>query len=356
MKMLSIFSNSKIGLIFLLLSISLIFLSCAEDEVPAGVTVSSATFTLATVPTTLPLEDIWIITDAGDIATKGDFDALETLLNSEDAKERKIKLEFPNIEIIPSEAFYNSLDDIGVATIISVSAEKATIIESLAFQNNEALATVTFPLATTIRPSAFSGCIALVDIDFPKVITIGVSAFSGCTALKSISFPKVITIGANAFSGCKVLDSVAFPVATSIGSFAFSNCTALSDVTFPEVTIIEAGAFVESTALKTVSFPEAVTVGYNAFQNATALQTVELPLVRDIGEYAFLSCTRLTTMTIATKSIIGTLATTAFLGAILAEINVTTGTEENKSKLVYAGIVTGKITIQYSLKTSKVSQ
>ena len=345
MNKVSIFSHSKIGLMFLILSISLIFLGCADDDAPAGAPVASATFTLATVPATLPLEDTWIITDGGNIATKGDFDALESLLNSEDAKERKIKLEFPNIELIPSEAFYNSLDEIGVATIISVSAKQATIIESSAFRNSTKLATVEFPEVTNIFASAFSGCTTLASIDFPKVTIIGVSAFSKCTALNIVDFPKVITISANAFSGCKVLGSVTFPVATTIGSFAFSDCTALNTITFPEVTDIEAGAFVGSTALKIVSFPKAVTVGSNAFQNATALQTVELPLVRDIGEYAFLGCKSLITMTIATKSIISILAINAFADTTLATIRVTTGSTENKAKLEAAGITGANITI-----------
>ncbi len=346
MNKVSIFSHSKIGLMFLILSILLIFLGCADDEVPAGAPVASATFTLATVPTTLPLEDLWVITDAGNIATKADFDALETLLNSEEAKERKIKLEFPNIELIPSEAFYNSTDKIGVVTIISVSAKQATIIENSAFKSCTKLATVEFPEVTNIGASAFSGCTTLAEIDFPKVIAIEVSVFAGCTALKNVNFPKVITIGANAFSGCQVLASVSFPVATTISSFAFSNCTALQDITFPKVTDIETGAFGGSTNLKTVSFPEVVNIGSNVFQSCTALKTVDLPLVRDIGEFAFLGCTGLTTMTIATESLLATLEQNAFLGATVANISVTTGTQENKVKIVDAGISEGKISVK----------
>ena len=344
MNKVSFFLNSKIGIISLILSISLIFLGCADDEVPAGAPVASATFTLATVPTTLPLEDLWVITDAGNIATKADFDALETLLNSEEAKERKIKLEFPNIELIPSEAFYNSTDNIGVVTIISVSAKQATIIESSAFKSCTKLATVEFPEVTNIGASAFSGCTTLAEIDFPKVIAIEVSVFAGCTALKNVNFPKVITIGANAFSGCKVLASVSFPLATTISSFAFSNCTALETISFPKVTDIEAAAFVGSTALKTVSFPEVTTIGSNVFQNCTRLKTVELPLVRNIGEYAFLGCTALTTMTIAMESLLVTLEQNAFLGAPVATITVTTVGDENKNKFIASGFTEANIT------------
>ena len=344
MNKVSFFLNSKIGIISLILSISLIFLGCADDEVPAGAPVASATFTLATVPATLPLEDLWVITDAGKTATKGDFDALESLLNSEEAKERKIKLEFPNIELIPSEAFYNSTDNIGVVTIISVSAKQATIIESSAFKSCTKLATVEFPEVTNIGASAFSGCTTLAEIDFPKVITIEVSVFDGCTALKNVNFPKVITIGANAFSGCKVLASVSFPVATTISSFAFSNCTGLETISFPKVTDIEAAAFVGSTALKTVSFPEVVNIGSNVFQNCTRLKTVELPLVRNIGEYAFLGCTALATMKIAMESLLATLEQNAFLGAPVESIKVTTVGDVNKVMIKAAGITDGNIT------------
>ncbi len=372
MKVSSSFLNSKIGLISLILSISLIFLGCSDDEGGGGAPVEppkpSITFTLTTVPATLPAESRWIITDGGNTATKTDFDALETLLNIKEAKGRKIELEFPNIETIPAEAFYNTTDKIGVATIVSVSAKKATIIENNAFNNSTKLANIDFPLVTIIGSNAFLRCTELTTADFPEVRTIEVSAFSGCTVLKTVNFPKATTLGANAFSGCKVLDSVTFPMVTSIGGLAFLGCTALQTVDFPLATTIEAGAFSDCTnlekiefllvttigsnafkgctKLKEVNFPEAKSIDGNTFQGCTALQTVKFPLVTNIKEYAFLGCTALRTMIIATTSILTTLDPTAFDSSPKDKILVTTGGVENKEKFTSNGFTEANITVE----------
>ena len=204
----SIFKNSKFRLVLAIFAISLLSLSCGDKATdPTDVTPSN-TFTLATVPATLPAENVWIITDSGSTATTADFGALEKLLNSNAAKDRKIALEFPNIEAIPAEAFSDGAAYTGVKTIVAVSGPKVVTIGEEAFRKCEALETASFPLATTIVRAAFSACIALKTVDIPLATTIGDDAFSYCYALETASFPLATTIGYVAFSDCTTLTTI----------------------------------------------------------------------------------------------------------------------------------------------------
>ena len=169
-----IFGSSKFRLVSAILAISLMMIGCGNsteptgndptgdnstDLTPIGPSTPIKMFTLATVPTTLPTENVWIINDNGS-PTKADFDALKTLLIS--ATGRKITLNFPNIEAIPANAFYNS--GTRVETIVAVSAPKALTIGDSAFAYSTALTTASFPVATTIGNYAFYNCAALTTM------------------------------------------------------------------------------------------------------------------------------------------------------------------------------------------------
>ena len=320
-----IFGNSKFRLVLGILAISLMMIGCGGNSIePIEPTEPSVEFTLTTVPDTVPVENVWVITDGGNTATKADFDKLEALLNSDAAKDRKIKLQFPNIEAIPAEAFYDRSTSTGVETIVAVSAEKALTIGDTAFTACKALTTVSFPLAESIGVSAFSACAALTDVSFPLATSIGDTAFYGCAALTDVSFPKATNIGNQAFEYCDALTSVNFPVATTIGEFAFFNCAALTTVSFPLVETIGNQVFAVCDALTDVSFPKATTIGANAFEN----------------------CKALSTMKIATKSTLDILHNSAFTGVDTKKITVTTLNDANKGLLEKAGILPANITVQ----------
>ncbi len=232
-----IFWDSKIRLIFVIFVISLMMISCGEQSTnptdppkpiyPPNPTEPSVEFTLATVPTTLPVENVWIITDSGSPLT-AEFIDLKRILHI-DAATRKIKLEFPNIEVIPVDALHVGNDDTApIISIVSVSAEKATIIENQAFRNSTALTTVSFPVAISIGYSAFMNCHSLINISLPKAESIGNSAFHNSATLTTVDFPVATSIGNNTFSSCPALEEVDIPLAITIASAAFASCDALN--------------------------------------------------------------------------------------------------------------------------------
>ena len=317
-----IFGNSKFRLVLAILAISLMMIGCGNSTEP----IVPDEFTLTTVPATLPVEDVWVIANNGS-PTKEDFDALEKLLNSDAAKDRKITLNFPNIEAIPANAFFyydaDTDTDTGVETIVAVSAPKATSIGDNAFYYSKALTTVDIPKALTIGDYAFFECTALTTASFPVATTIGENAFALCTALTTVSFPMATTIGESAFGDCFALTTANFPVATSIGYAAFDGCDALTTVSFPKATTIGDFAFNNCPALTTVNFPMATTIGDGAFQDCVALTTANFPMATTIGARAFFG-TALTTMEIATGSTLGTIDSSAFDGVTTGNITVTT--------------------------------
>ena len=335
-----IFGSSKFRLVLAILAISLMMIGCGNsteptDNDPTGdnstdltpigpSTPTTKTFTLTTVPATLPVENVWVITDNGS-PTTANFDALEALLNSDAATSRKITLNFPNIEAIPAEAFYDRNSNVGVETIIAVSAPKATYIGNYAFQNST----------------------ALTDASFPVVTSIGNSAFRGSTALTTASFPLATTIERDAFYYSKALTTVDIPKALTIGDFAFAECTALTTASFPVATTIGENAFFLNTALTTVSFPVATTIGENAFFLNTALTTVSFPVATTIEKNAFFNCKALTTMEIATGSTLGSIHVDAFGGTtVTANITVTTRDAANKGLLIARGFTDANITLK----------
>ena len=242
----SIFWNSKLRFAFLIFSISLLFLSCSSnsgyfnkpisnnkpitDNKPVidpdnpTIPIFPNVFTLGNIPSAIPTEDTWIVLDSGS-PTEEDFNALEEVL--ENLVDREIKLEFPNIEKIPNNAFYST----PISSLVSVRADNATSIGEYAFFDCTALTTVSFANALTIGEFAFNGCSSLTTVNIPNVTNIEMQAFIKCSNLESITLPKVTTIGGWVFSDCASLTTVNIPEAQIIATQVFRNCAALTTMT-----------------------------------------------------------------------------------------------------------------------------
>lgn len=194
---------------------------------------------------------------------------------------------------IPATVNYNS----NTYTVVS--------IESLAFQGNNNLSTVTIPNSViSIGSSAFSGCTSLTSVTIPNSVTsIGTSAFLNCSDLNSITIPNSITnISIETFSGCTSLTSITIPNSvTSIGSRAFYDCTGLTSVNIPNsVTSIGSYAFYQCNNLTSVTIPNGITTIEQAtFQFCNRLASISIPnSVTTIGNDAFRYCTTITSITI----------------------------------------------------------
>ena len=204
-------AKHKFSFIFLTLSILSILYGCADDLTESNV------FTLSTVPDLLPTSDTWIITDSGKPRTT-EFNILEEVLR--DLKDRKINLEFPNIEEIPANAFFDIITLKGGSSIFSISAEKATIIGESAFHTNTGLTTINLPSAININRFAFSKCGSLTFINLPNVTTLGDFAFYDCTTLSTVDIPKATIIGSHAFVLCIALTNITIATESQLSDFS----------------------------------------------------------------------------------------------------------------------------------------
>ena len=192
--------------------------------------------------------------------------------------------------------------------LTSVSMPEVTTISEWAFRYCSALISVSMPKAIMIGEGAFNFCSALTSVSMPEVTTIGNSAFSGCFDLTSIEMPSVKTIGDYAFNYCFALTSVSMPSVTTIGDYAFYYCSALTSVSMPSVMTIGDGAFTYCSALTSISMPSVTTIGEDAFNFCEALTSVEMPAVTTIGDYAFYYCSALTSVSMPSVTTIGEMA------------------------------------------------
>ena len=174
---------------------------------------------------------------------------------------------------------------------------QVTTIGDYAFNDCDALTSVSMPEVTTISEWAFRYCSALISVSMPKAIMIGEGAFNFCSALTSVSMPEVTTIGNSAFSGCFDLTSIEMPSVKTIGDYAFNYCFALTSVSMPSVTTIGDYAFYYCSALTSVSMPSVTTIGDESFYYCNALTSLDIPAsVTTIGKYAFSGCSSLTSV------------------------------------------------------------
>ena len=199
----------------------------------------------------------------------------------------------------------------------------STTIDAYAFQNNNALKTLTIidvehgkgnigncafeqcskltnvsigKGVTSIGYEAFYNCSSLTSLTLGDGVTdIGYEAFCNCSSLTSVTIPSSVTsIEWYAFSGCSSLTSVTIPNSvTSIGGYAFYGCISLTSVTIPSsITSIEDKTFWGCSSLANVSIGEGVTsIGNSAFYGCSSLTSINIPRsVTSIGNRAFYGC------------------------------------------------------------------
>ncbi len=228
---------------------------------------------------------------------------------------------FPdNLTTIGSKAF--NTDDERTPNKISTTKENADYLfipKSVAtlgetcFRNMDSVKSVVFESGsalTKIPNYAFDNCNALTSITFPENLTeIGNVAFWG-DPFTEITIPDAVTsIGSEAFSNCKILTKVTLSAnsnLTTIGSKAFSDCAALTEIMIPKkVTSIGSKSFYGCTSLKSLTFGEdmtsQITINSNAFENCynSGFTTLNLTGRRfSVESDAFKNCNKLTNVTI----------------------------------------------------------
>ncbi|MBQ2081845.1 MAG: leucine-rich repeat domain-containing protein [Treponema sp.] len=181
-----------------------------------------------------------------------------------------------------------------------------TRIEDNAFQNQDAIKSVTLPASCReIGHQAFAACSNLSSIIMPNVVSIESYAFSRSLSLSSVNIPaSVRRCDGSAFAECLSLTNITVDPANK--NYTASNGAILSldgktlvewpaaagDITIPEsVEIIGTYAFNRCTKLNSVTMTSIKTVGHHAFDNCSALTAVNMNEgVETIGSYAFCNC------------------------------------------------------------------
>ncbi len=258
--------------------------SCGE-----GITLIKKMYLSDFVEGFVPEGVTWEILD--ETATNEDFAGLRALL----VEGVEVALEFPNLKVIPNEAFYGCK-----ATFSFSGAAVESIEDGYSVEDYEEIDGYVFPVYTFY--GAFADCSALKSISLPKVTFVGDRAFCYCTALTEVSLPETTTINV-AFYGCTSLSSVSLPEATTI-SGAFFMCTSLTEVSLPKATTIS-GAFYGCTSLSSVSLPEVTTLGGSTFYACPSLSSVYIPKATTIGDFGFFNCTSLTEVSLPEATEIG---------------------------------------------------
>ena len=194
--------------------------------------------------------------------------------------------------------------------------ESVRNIDCRAFENCEALETITFPEGLeNIGYECFRGCTSLKRADLPagvrnlggefssegEWITSNGGVFRECTALEEVTLPQHLNYANNAFYGCTALKNVHFAEGTSVLPYClFYNC-GLEEVTLPEsLRQIKDSVFWYCENLETVYLNDGLQeIGPSAFEHCGGLTEVVLPsTLEKLGDRAFAYCTELTAVNI----------------------------------------------------------
>lgn len=274
-----------------------------EEYVIPSTTVALADISADAIPET----DLWIITDAS-ADSYSNFAGLKAAIAALDDSDRKISLEFPNLESFPSSALASSSSTYNLTALVSVKAEVATTINTSAFAYCDGIQSISAPAAVTVGNTAFRAALALVDINMPEVTSYGSFVFRGCESLTNFVLPVTLSsVSFNIFLECTALKNVdcsgnsSFSfvdgfVCTDNGSNVYSALPAImsGSVTIPSsVTSLSTCAFDGCNNMTSVSGASVTTGGDSTFYDCTALKEVDLPLLSSVGTFSFAYCNQL---------------------------------------------------------------
>ena len=149
---------------------------------------------------------------------------------------------------------------------------------------------------TKLNDSIFSGIDNIKSVTIPSgVLELGNEAFSWCTNLETVVIPDTVTtIGQKCFLGCVALKEISASGVTSVGLSAFEDCTALESASLPSVGSLPSKVFNACAALETTVLTNVTTIGDSVFTDCTSITNIELPKMTGFtGYYAFKRCTNL---------------------------------------------------------------
>jgi hypothetical protein len=275
-------------------------------------------------------------------------------------------------------------------SLASINLPAAVSIGDYAFQNRDALTSITLPTTlTTVGTQAFRGCTSLTSItvdggntsfaasdgmltdkagttliacpaaaapNLSTITAIGTYAFADNTNLTSVTLTNAQTVGDYAFSvsssASNSLTSIALPAATSVGDYAFQYRSALTTLSLPAVTSLSNTVFSGCTGLQTLDLSSVTSIadGSDTYSGyfyglRSSLQSVDLSAATSIGTYAFADNTNLTSVTLTNAQTIGTYAF-RYAGGTALEITLGAPPPTVGESMFYNVSVTKNVTVK----------
>ncbi|MCR5443227.1 MAG: leucine-rich repeat protein [Sphaerochaetaceae bacterium] len=156
---------------------------------------------------------------------------------------------------------------------------------------------------TKLNNSIFSGIENIKSVTIPSgVLELGNEAFSWCTNLETVVIPDTVTtLGQKCFFNSTKLKEVSASGVTSIGTQAFDGCTGLESASLPSVGSLPSKVFNACADLETTVLTKVTTIGDSVFTDCTSITSIELPKMTGFtGFYAFKRCKNLESVYLGT--------------------------------------------------------
>ena len=193
--------------------------------------------------------------------------------------------------------FPESLVTIGDYAFSGCGMESLTFPSSLqhigegSFLGCQHLTSVSFTgSGAEIGPMAFFQCSNLQTLNIDGVSKIDKYAFQECDAIKTLTLKNVETIGEGAFFWCQGLETLTLENVGLVDEYAFQKCISLETVSLKNVETISMCAFFQCGGLETLTLENVGLVDEYAFQQCTSLETVSMENVETVGQDAFFQC------------------------------------------------------------------
>ena len=182
----------------------------------------------------------------------------------------------------------------------SYSDNTITNLKRGAFQYDERIVAVDFPNVDIVPVNAFYQCTSLNSVNFSSSLKeINASAFYGCTSLSSINLPDtLVNVGNYVFTNTAIPRNYSgginyignannqYFITDKIDNVNSNNCVVHSNTK-----IISGGTFLNCRYLISVTgMDNVVSLGNSAFQNCSQLATITLPKVNLIDANVFSGC------------------------------------------------------------------